>query len=66
MIAASLTCCRSDSGGLVSKPPEEGQADVLLHPLPVLQHAQNVLLRRQGKTVYSLKGVFISLGVFRR
>lgn len=48
--AASLTRCRSDSGGSVSKPPEEGQADVLLHPLPFLQHAQDILLRRQGKT----------------
>lgn len=33
-----------DPGGFVSQPSEEGQADVLLHPLPLLQHAQNVLL----------------------
>lgn len=48
--SASLMHLSSDSGGFVSQPPEEGQADVLLHPLPVLQHAQNVLLRCQGKT----------------
>lgn len=46
----ALTCHDSDSGGLVSKPSEESQADVLLHSLPFLQHAQNVLLWRQGKT----------------
>lgn len=39
-----LTCYHSDSRGPVSQPPEESQADVLLHPLPFLQHAQNVLL----------------------
>ena len=44
----------SDSGGLVSQPPEEGQADVLLQPLPLLQHAQNLLLRRQGENLPSL------------
>lgn len=51
LLAGSLTCYYSDSGRLVSQPLEEGQADVLLHPLPFLQHAQNVLLRCQGKTL---------------
>lgn len=51
LCAASLICCCPDSGGLVSQPPEEGQADVLLHTLSFLQHAQNVLLWRQGKVL---------------
>lgn len=53
--SASLILFPSDSGGFVSQPPEEGQADVLLHPLPVLQHAQNVLLRCQGKTFLRIR-----------
>ena len=48
--SSSSTLC-SDPGGIVSQPPEEGQADVLLHPLPILQHAEDVLLRRQGETL---------------
>lgn len=40
----ALTSRYSDSGRPVSQPPEESQADVLLHAIPFLQHAQNVLL----------------------
>lgn len=42
--AFSLTTNSANSRRLISQPFEEGQADVLLHALSKLQHAENVLL----------------------
>lgn len=60
LCAASLIHC-PDSGGFVSQPPEEGQTDVLLHTLSFLQHAQNVLLWRQGKVLLILSSLLPSV-----
>lgn len=45
----SFTFRISHPRGAFAEPSEEGQADVLLHTLPQLQHAEDVLLRREGE-----------------
>lgn len=45
----TLTSKFPNPRGTFSEPSEEGQADVLLHTLPQLQHAEDVLLRREGE-----------------
>ncbi|KPP79566.1 prospero homeobox protein 1-like [Scleropages formosus] len=48
VVFSSLTPVIPNSGRPVSESLEKGQADVLLHKIPELQHAENVLLRCQG------------------
>lgn len=45
----TLTSNFPNPRGTFSEPSEEGQADVLLHPIPQLQHAEDILLRREGE-----------------
>lgn len=50
----ALTSKREHPGGSHPEPSEEGEADVLLHPLPQLQRAENLLPRCQGAFFFFL------------
>lgn len=48
----ALTGCIPHAGRAITQSLEKGKAHVLLHPLPQLQHAEDLLLGRKGRDCF--------------